>query len=81
MPNKNYINGRAHEYKVRDEYRARGFTVARSAGSHSPFDVYAVTPSGDPVRTTRIVRGVEYTEYITPITGYAIQCKRRKLSK
>jgi hypothetical protein len=80
MPNKNYINGRAHEYRVRDRYTDQGYICARSAGSHSPFDVYAVQPAG-PVHTeVRVIHGVEYTEYITPVTGYAIQCKRRKLA-
>jgi hypothetical protein len=81
MPNRNYITGRRFEYKVRDQFKAAGYTAMRSAGSHSPYDVLAVRP--DPLLHaevhTEVLRGVEYTQYITPITGYAIQCKRRKL--
>jgi hypothetical protein len=83
MPNKNYINGRAHEYRVRNQWAAKGYTALRSAGSHSPYDVVAVIPLNGPHTTTEVmtttVKGVEYVQYVTPITGYAIQCKRRKV--
>lgn len=87
MPNKNYVNGRAHEYKVRDEWKAKGYTAFRSAGSHSPYDVVALKVEdspllSDPVEICRkVINGVEYVQYITPVTGYAIQCKRRKLTR
>jgi hypothetical protein len=79
MPNKNYINGRRFEYKVRDAYKALGYVALRSAGSHSPYDVIALEAHGEPEVITSTVRGVSYTYYRTPITGFAIQCKRRKL--
>lgn len=39
MPNKNYISGRKFEYDVRDFFEERGYTVIRSAGSHTPIDL------------------------------------------
>lgn len=42
MPNKNYIRGRAFEYKVAKELEARGATlVVRSAGSKGLADLVA----------------------------------------
>lgn len=82
MPNKNYINGRRHEYAVRDHWKQHGYTALRSAGSHSPYDVVALKPYNhvaEPYINKYTRRGVEYTEYVTPVIGYAIQCKRRKL--
>lgn len=42
MPNRNYINGRQHEYRVLREAKARGCIALRSAGSHSPVDVVII---------------------------------------
>lgn len=43
MGNKNYINGRAKEYKIIKQKKEEGFNIAqRSAGSHSPVDVFAI---------------------------------------
>lgn len=42
MPNPNYEKGRRFEYKVRDNFRKRGYIVYRSAGSHSPADLVAM---------------------------------------
>jgi hypothetical protein len=79
MPNRNYITGRRFEYKVRDTWRSRGYTAFRSAGSHSPYDVVALQPCGESSVHIENHRGIEYRTIVTPITGYAIQCKRRKL--
>ena len=79
MPNKNYINGRRFEYHIRDHWRGRGAIAFRSAGSHSPYDVIAITVQGEQVKQQVERNGVLYTTYTTPIMGYAIQCKRRKL--
>jgi hypothetical protein len=80
MPNRNYITGRRFEYKVRDLWKDRGYRAVRTAGSHSPYDVIALRRVGEDEAIEReVIRGVEYTQYIIPITGYAIQCKRRKL--
>lgn len=44
MSNKNYIRGRNKEYKIVHEYKDNGFNIAqRSAGSHSPIDVFAIS--------------------------------------
>ena len=43
MPNKNYIKGRRKEYKVVNELREAGYDIVqRTAGSHSPVDLFAI---------------------------------------
>ena len=42
MPNRNYVKGRAKEYKTVHELKDRGYIAFRSAGSHSPFDVVGI---------------------------------------
>jgi hypothetical protein len=42
-----YSEGTRFEYSLRDWYRARGYTVVRSAGSHGPFDLLAFNVEGD----------------------------------
>lgn len=44
MPNKNYVKGRAFEYKIRDHYLKQGYTVFRTAGSHSVADLIVLPP-------------------------------------
>jgi HJR/Mrr/RecB family endonuclease len=41
LPNKNYLNGRKFEYKIRDYFESKGYVVIRSAGSHTPIDLVA----------------------------------------
>ena len=44
MPNKNYVKGRRKEYKIVNDYRKQGFDIVqRTAGSHSPIDVIAIS--------------------------------------
>lgn len=46
MPNKNYIKGRAKEYKIRTQLLKDGWDIAqRTAGSHSPIDIIAIDKS------------------------------------
>jgi len=43
MPNDRYVRGRLKEYRIRKELLNAGFDIAqRSAGSHSPIDVFAI---------------------------------------
>jgi hypothetical protein len=42
MPNRNYRKGRAYEYEIKKRYEKLGYTVFRTAGSHSPADLIAV---------------------------------------
>lgn len=43
MPNRNYVRGRNKEYKIVQELKNSGFEIAqRTAGSHSPIDVFAI---------------------------------------
>jgi Holliday junction resolvase len=39
--NKQYNRGRATEYRVMELLRVEGWVVGRSAGSHSPVDIFA----------------------------------------
>lgn len=43
MPNSNYVKGRRKEYAIVKDLKDEGFHIAqRSAGSHSPIDVFAI---------------------------------------
>lgn len=43
MPNRNYESGRRKEYRICNNLKKDGFEIAqRSAGSHSPIDVFAI---------------------------------------
>jgi Holliday junction resolvase len=43
MPNKNYVNGRAKEYRTMKRLRDEGYDiVVRTAGSHGAFDVVGI---------------------------------------
>ena len=42
MPNKNYVKGRAKEYKVKKQFEKEGYIVLRTAGSHGFADLIAV---------------------------------------
>lgn len=56
MVNKNYIKGRRLEYEVMQELKFIGFDIiARTAGSHSPFDVIAIRSDKD----THIIKFIQ----------------------
>ena len=80
MPNRNYLRARAMETRVKNKWIAKGYIAARSAGSKSPFDVYAVKTTGNATEHVVKVRGVEYVTFVTPVVGFAIQCKRRQVA-
>ncbi len=42
MANKNYIKGRAKEYRLKHAYEKRGWIVLRMSGSHGFSDLVAV---------------------------------------
>lgn len=42
----NYTRGAAYEYAVKRELERQGCFVVRSAGSHGPADLVALTPDG-----------------------------------
>lgn len=43
MTNSNYVKGRRKEYKIRNDLIKEGWDIVqRSAGSHSPIDVFAI---------------------------------------
>jgi hypothetical protein len=64
MTNRNYNNGRAFEYRVRDHFKAQGYEVFRMAGSHSPADLICL-------------KGVPYFPY-TRTDVKLVQCKGKK---
>ena len=42
MPNRNYVKGRNKEYKIIKNLKPTCEITARTAGSHSPIDVFAI---------------------------------------
>jgi Holliday junction resolvase len=51
MPNKNYIAGRRKEYKIMKQLRNIGYDIViRSAGSHSPVDIVAISTKNKHMR-------------------------------
>ena len=54
MPNNNYLKGKAKEWRTCQKLIKEGFEIAqRSAGSHSPIDVWAVN------RLTKVIKLVQ----------------------
>ena len=54
MPNNNYLKGKAKEWRTCQRLIKEGFEIAqRSAGSHSPIDVWAVN------RLTKVIKLVQ----------------------
>ena len=54
MPNRNYEKGRRKEYKIVKHYKDKGYEIAqRSAGSHSPIDVWVIDRG---TRTIKLIR-------------------------
>lgn len=44
MPNKNYLKGRRKEYKICQRLKDLDYDIVqRTAGSHSPFDIIAIS--------------------------------------
>lgn len=49
MSNKNYVKGRAFEYKRKKAWERDGYIVLRTSGSHGFADLIAVKPGYPPV--------------------------------
>lgn len=58
MPNRSYEKGRRREYRAIALLEASGALACRTAGSHSLFDVIAVTPAQ--IRLIQLKAGDEY---------------------
>lgn len=56
--NKNYVAGRRLEYEVMQAWREKGYSVARTAGSHGAYDVIAFDPNR-PVELIQVKRVTE----------------------
>ena len=50
MPNKNYLRGVRYERKLVNQARSEGHIASRSAGSHSPIDVWVYEPKNRVIR-------------------------------
>lgn len=48
MPNNKYLRSVKKERELVNKYRADGWTSARTAGSKSPIDVFAMRPPQEP---------------------------------
>lgn len=53
MPNRNYLNGKAKEHRVKKKLVDEGYIVVRSAGSKSPFDLVAINKE---TKTIKIIQ-------------------------
>lgn len=54
MPNKNYLKGRQKEWRTCQKLKKEGFKIVqRSAGSHSPVDIFAID------KLTKVIRFVQ----------------------
>lgn len=45
MVNKNYVSGRAKEYRIKKQFEDKGYIVLRTAGSHGFADLIAIHPN------------------------------------
>lgn len=70
MPNRNYIKGRAKEYRIKKEYEDAGFYVVRTAGSHGVCDLVAFGENG-------LVVPIQ----VKPKGGYLTPLERKKIKK
>ena len=65
MPNKNYNNGRAREYKLMHKLEAEGYVCFRTAGSHTKVDILAFKPSSPFHPYVRLIQSKK-TGYLSP---------------
>ncbi len=81
MPNANYLRGRRYEYEVKKRWTSETHKALRTAGSHGAYDIiaYDVRELGKVETTREVRRGYEYISYITPLRGFGIQCKVKKI--
>lgn len=56
MPNKNYLRGRAFEYRRKAFWKEKGWTVLRTAGSKGPYDLILLNEGTYEVRFLQLKR-------------------------
>lgn len=66
MPNKNYINGRAKEYRIIHRLEKEGWYCIRSAGSHKAIDIIAMRRSPDGIIELYCVQSKPKGGYLNP---------------
>lgn len=65
MPNPNYKKGRRKEYSVCDKLKIEGWEIVqRTAGSHSPIDIFAINTETKEIRFIQVKAGeISQKEY------------------
>lgn len=80
----NYRKGADYERKIVNELRAQGFVCARSAGSKSPIDIWAVNPETREMLLIQAKKGkpipkgekLEILEFFKHLNGeYVVSCE------
>ena len=56
MPNRNYNNGRAREYRLMRKLEAEGYTCFRTAGSHTKVDILAMKKGSPNIPSVRFIQ-------------------------
>lgn len=69
MPNKNYQRGVRLEREVMQIFKKHGYSVARTAGSHSPFDVVLFKETEQLKRECRVLVLVQCKTHIQKMKG------------
>lgn len=54
MPNNAYLRSTKREREIVNAARAQGFAAGRTAGSHSPFDLYIWNPQDKVLRLVQV---------------------------
>ena len=58
MVNKNYTRGRRKEYSVCDKLKSEGYNIVqRSAGSHSPIDIFVIDIENKIIKLIQVKAG------------------------
>ena len=65
MPNRNYNNGRAREYRLMRKLEAEGYTCFRTAGSHTKVDILAFKYGSPWFPCVRLIQSKK-TGYLSP---------------
>ena len=54
MPNNSYLRSTRREREIVNDYRSKGWDACRSAGSHSPWDVWCFNPKTKEVHLIQV---------------------------
>ena len=62
MPNSAYKRGAEKERRIVNSFKAKGCLAFRSAGSHSPIDVFVLNPKSHEIKLIQSKLGKSYTQ-------------------